>query len=457
MATIEKRGNSYLIRCSSGYDITGKQIRKSMTWKIPDGMSAAKAEKEAKRQAVLFEENVRNGEVLSGKIKFKAFSEQWMQDYAKLNLRPRTLARYREILEKVNMSLGHIELDKLRPQHLMNYYKKLREPVIINKYLPKQDIRKLLKENGITQASIIDNSILTKHSLNKICNGQAVLFDNAQRIATCLNMNLENLFSVIKEEHVLNESTILYYHRVISSVLSWAVKWQVIASNPASRVQPPKASKKEAIYLDEVQAQELLEKLEAAPIQYRTAIEILLFTGMRRGELLGLQWNDVDFDNATISINRSILYHSDYGVFQDDTKNTTSSRVIKTSAPVLQILNKYKLWQTEQRLKVGSQWHDEGWIFTTWNGKPQHPDTLSGWFKNFVLENDLPPIHLHSLRHTNATLLIASGTNLQTVAKRLGHANTTTTSKVYSHAIASADAVAAETLDNILLPKQANA
>lgn len=79
-----------------------------------------------------------------------------------------------------------------------------------------------------------------------------------------------------------------------------------------------------------------------------------------------------------------------------------------------------------------------------------HPDTLSTWFRKFIDSNGLPPVHLHSLRHTNASLLIAAGTNLQTVAKRLGHADATTTARIYSHAIQSADAVAAETLEDIL-------
>ena len=120
------------------------------------------------------------------------------------------------------------------------------------------------------------------------------------------------------------------------------------------------------------------------------------------------------------------------------------------------MLKEYIAWQCEQRLLLGDKWINTGYIFTSWNGKPIHPDTLSGWFRDFVRENNLPDICLHSLRHTNASLLIASGVNLTTVAGRLGHANTNTTTKIYAHAIKSADEMAADTLQNILNPLPAN-
>ncbi len=88
----------------------------------------------------------------------------------------------------------------------------------------------------------------------------------------------------------------------------------------------------------------------------------------------------------------------------------------------------------------------------TWNGEPIHPDTITSWFREFIDKTDLPPIHVHRLRHTNATLLIAAGTNMQAVASRLGHSDANTTNKIYAHAIQTADAVAAEVLEDILYP-----
>ena len=101
---------------------------------------------------------------------------------------------------------------------------------------------------------------------------------------------------------------------------------------------------------------------------------------------------------------------------------------------------------------MGDQWQEHDRLFTQWNGEPIHPDTVTSWFSGFVKKNNLPPETVHSLRHTNATLLIAAGTNLRTVSARLGHSQTSTTANIYAHAIQSADAAAAETLNDILNP-----
>ena len=196
----------------------------------------------------------------------------------------------------------------------------------------------------------------------------------------------------------------------------------------------------------------MLELLEQESIQNRTIVLLLLDTGMRRGELCGLSWDNIDFDRSLIHIEKSSLYLADRGIFEDQTKNQTSHRAIKATQSSMQALQAFREWQEQERQALGDQWQNSGRVFTAWNGSPIHPDTITGWFHDFVEKNDLPPIHIHSLRHTNATLMIAAGVNIQTVASRLGHAKATTTTKIYSHAIQSADEAAAETLQNLLHP-----
>lgn len=116
----------------------------------------------------------------------------------------------------------------------------------------------------------------------------------------------------------------------------------------------------------------------------------------------------------------------------------------------MQMLKDYKAWQAQRRLLLGDCWEDHGRLFTTATGAPIHPDTISGWFADFIKRHKLPHVTLHSLRHTNATLMINSHVPLTTIAARLGHANPTTTAKIYTHAIKTADAVAAEQLNDIL-------
>ena len=117
------------------------------------------------------------------------------------------------------------------------------------------------------------------------------------------------------------------------------------------------------------------------------------------------------------------------------------------------MLRQYRAAQLEARLSVGDQWEDNDFVFTTWNGKALRPDTLTKWFRKFIDRNGLPPITLHGLRHTNATLLIAAGINLRTVSGRLGHSRAATTANIYAHAIQSADAAAADAIDDVLSPK----
>lgn len=137
----------------------------------------------------------------------------------------------------------------------------------------------------------------------------------------------------------------------------------------------------------------------------------------------------------TINISRFSLYLPSKGAFEDDTKNISSCRVIKAPLSAMQSLSALYHWQLTERIRLGSLWKCSDKVFTTADGAPMRPDTLSGWFHDFIQGTDLPPIHLHSLRHTNATLQIANDVSVTTVAGNLGHANANTTTKIYTYAI----------------------
>ena len=454
MATITKRGNSYRITVSCGYDLNGKQLRRTMTWTPPEGMTKRQTEKELDRQAVLFEEKCRTGQVLDGSIRFADFAEQWFANYAEKQLRPRTVGRYRELMPRINAAIGHIRLDRLQPHHLMQFYANLEEAGLRedSKQRFKGDLKEMLRSRSITKTAFAEQAGVSPAVLASITQGKNISAESARRVSDALGEPVGALFEPTGNDKGLSAKTILHHHRLISSILSTAVKWQVIFSNPCERVDPPKVENKEAVYLDEEQTAQLLEALEGESLQHQVIVKLLLYTGMRRGELCGLEWGDIDFDSSTIRVQRSSLYMSGVGVFTDETKNESSQRVMKVSDEAIEMLRVFRTAQRKDRLRLGDQWQDSGRIFTTWNGTPIRPDTITGWFHKFIAKSGLPPIHVHSLRHTNASLLIAAGTNLQTVAKRLGHANTTTTSKIYSHAIKSADEAAAETLQDILHP-----
>lgn len=455
MATIQKRGDTYRITVSCGYNLNGKQIRRTMTWTPEPGMTRRQTEKELDRQAVLFEERCRTGQVLDGNIKFADFAERWFKDYAEKQLRPTTVAGYRHFIKRILPAIGHIRMDKLRPHHFMAFYDNLAESGIREDTLYRctVDFKSFLANEGFTAVQLANQAgvgIRTLYALNR---GQKVKAETARKIDAAFH-RAQSLFEPVDGDKPLTGNTIAHYHKMLSSMMSTAVKWQIIYDNPCARVDPPKAEHKEAAFLDEVQAQRLLDLLDSEPITYRTIITLLLHTGLRRGELCGLEWGDINLEAGLLDVQRNSLYLPEKGVFIDDTKNNSSKRVLKLTADAVSLLRQYKAWQSRERLRIGDQWVDD-WVehprlFTTWNGKPLHPSTVTGWFHNFIARSDLPPVSIHSLRHTNATLLIAAGTNVRTVSAHLGHSQTSTTMNIYSHSIKSAEAAAAEALQSML-------
>ena len=460
MATTERRGNSYRITAYLGYDVNGKQIKKYMTWKPKPGMTKKQIEKELERQKVMFEERAKRGQVLDGSIKFADFAEKWFKEHAEPQLKPKTVAGYRALMPRTIQCIGHIQLDKLQPLHLSEFYHQLeKEGVAGNaRYAASVDIADIRKQKGMKKNTLKTTVNIADSTLDKVENGESVSKDTAERVCTALGLKFDKAFHRVGKT-TLSDRRVRSYHAFISSVLEKAVKWNVIYDNPARRVEPPKQKPIEAQYLDEDEARKLIELLDTVDLQHSVMIQLLLLFGMRRGELLGLKWEDIDFDKSTLSIKETVQYVPGKGVIPGTPKNKSSVRTLKAAPYTMQLLHKYQAWQAQERLKAGDLWNDEGYLFTRYNGKPLHPDSLSNWFRKFIDRNDLPPIHLHSLRHTSATLLIAASTTIPNVSARLGHANTSTTTKIYAHAIQSADAAAAEALEGKLLgtfKKQSN-
>ncbi len=456
MATITNRGNTFRITVSSGYDLHGKQLRKSMTWKPEEGMTKRQIEKEVQRQAVLFEEQVKNGLYVDCNIKFAEFADKWLKEYAEKQLKPKTVAQYRALLPRLNDGIGHLKISKLQPYHIMALYDELsREGIRADtKYKCTLDIKAELKQQKTTQKSLSERAGISIHTIESLARGNNVTKQTAEKIAKAMNNKFADMFKPVGDNK-LSTQTIRHHHILLSSILSTAVQWQVIIYNPCERVKPPKVQQSDPRTLDDMEAMTLLDRLEQEDTQHRTMIQVLMFLGVRREELLGFKWSDIDFENGVISVERSIQYLPDKGLYESDTKTSSSHRVIKMSELVISALKKQRAAQREKRLQLGDRYTDCGYVFTKDDGTPIHPDSLTNWFKKFIRKNTLPDVTLHSLRHTNATLQIANGVPITTVAKRLGHANAGTTTKIYAHAIKTADEAAAEKINDIFSRKQA--
>lgn len=391
--SIEKRGkNSYRLTVSEGFDLNGNPMIHRKT--------VHGTKKDAEVELAKFVTEVQNGLVVDGKsLRFSEFTEIWKRDYGSKELAPTTYKRYCRMLEtRLLPYFGHFYINKIRPTDIMKFYDLLEKDT------------QLVRKSGN--------------------NGE-------------------------KTKKPLSGKTILEHHRLLRAMLHKAVYWQLIVANPAERVQAPKARKPKRRSYDDEQTKMLLENLELLSIEdtkYKVAIIITVFTGVRLGELMGLEWQDVDFKNGIISINRSSQYLSDMGVFTKTPKTESSIREIAIPEFIISLLEEYKLWYEEQKSIYGELWTNSDRLFVQADGKPMHPSSISKWFVKYVNTIGLPVINFHGLRHTNASLLVAQNVDIAVISARLGHAQISTTLDFYVHPLLSHNRKAGYALENLLLP-----
>ena len=391
--SIEKRGkNSYRLIVSEGYDLHGKPLIHRKT--------VHGTKKEAEVELAKFVTEVQNGLVIDGKaLRFSEFVEIWKRDYGSKELAPSTYKRYCRMLEtRLLPYFGRFYINKIKPTDIMKFYDLLEKDT------------QLVRKQG-------NNGAKTKKPLSG--------------------------------------KTILEHHRLLRAMLHKAVYWQLIVTNLAERVQPPKARKPKRKSYDDEQTKILLENLEQLSIEdtkYKVAIILTVFTGVRLGELMGLEWQDIDFKNGIICINRSSQYLADLGVFTKVPKTESSIREIAIPEFIISLLEEYKLWYEDQKSFYGELWTDSDRLFVQVDGKPMHPSTISKWFVKFVAQIGLPVINFHGLRHTNASLLVAQNIDIAVISARLGHAQISTTLDFYVHPLLSHNRKAGYALENLLLP-----
>ena len=289
---------------------------------------------------------------------------------------------------------------------------------------------------------------MSRSTVNQALEGKSIDKKSAEAIAGALGLKVSRAFTLTTHGEPFAPASVISYHRTLSSILSRAVKWGYIQINPADAAEKPSLGGREAAYLEEADARRLLELLQDEPIRWRALITFDLMSGLRRGELLGLRWQDVDLDAHTITIRQTSNYLPGKGVYVSTPKTATSARPLLLSTAAIMMLLEYKTWQDRQRERLGDAWVDQdGRVFTTDAGAPVFPDSVTQWFSAFIARSGMPKVTVHSLRHTYASLMIADGVPLVVVSKQLGHAQTSTTANIYAHAIASAQAKAMQTFD----------
>jgi integrase len=248
----------------------------------------------------------------------------------------------------------------------------------------------------------------------------------------------------------LAPKTIRHNLSFVSDVFAYGVKMGVVSDNPCTKVTLPKVEQTEKkIYtIDEVQ--KFLTLLNDEPLKYRTFFNLMIYSGFRRGEMLGLEWKDVDFENNIIKIRRTSNYTAQQGIYTDTTKTKKSQRTLKFPQCVMDLLREYKQEQDAERDKLGSKWVDYDRLFVKWNGEPMNNNTPYFWFNEFCEKNNFRFCDIHSLRHFYASALINKGVDAAAVSGALGHSTIGTTTSIYCHVFGQAQARASEAIASVL-------
>ncbi|MDF9844591.1 MULTISPECIES: site-specific integrase [unclassified Paenibacillus] len=260
-----------------------------------------------------------------------------------------------------------------------------------------------------------------------------------------------------KDGKSLSSGTIQINHRVLKNIFKRAVEWKVIKDNPAASVQKPKVTSKQNTPYNEQEVKQLLQALQKEPIRWRVMITLAITTGLRRGELLGLEWKHVDLKTGVISVEQSVALSPKGNAHVKDPKTKGSKRKVSLPASVLEELKDYAKHQAKERDRNEIIWEggDRKFLFCHLNGKAYHQERPYLWFRQFLKKNGFRYIRFHDLRHTSATLLINQGVHAKIISERLGHGNISTTMNVYGHALQSADQAAADKFDSLFRPQSA--
>jgi integrase len=373
--TIKKEGNSWFVLFDLGKDpITKKRKQKKKR--------GFKTKKEAEKYLSEQLNAVEKGTYFEpSEMTFSEYLDYWLKTYAKPNTSQRTFENYYYMINQhIKSSLGNIQISKLQPAHIQEYY-----------------AQKL--ENG-----------------KKYGGG-------------------------------LSAQSVKHHHRLIFKTLKDAVKWQLLIRNIAEAVTPPKTTKVEMKTWDNEQVKSFLMESRASPYYpiYLTAI----YTGMRRGEVLGLRWQDLDFENNIIYVRQTLQEVKKIGLTFKEPKSG-KSRSITITSNISNKLKKVYKQQLENKLFFGSHYNDYDLVFAQKNGKPIQPTEMARNYRNVVDKSGLPYIRFHDLRHTHATLMLKQGVHPKVVSERLGHSTIGITMDTYTHVLPNMQKEAAHQFEQLI-------
>ena len=437
MANLQERRDkdgkliSYSIRIYRGRGQDGKQLKPfTATFEVKPTWSEKSARKKAEAYAATLEDRVRNGLVSDNRQRFDEYCEYVLEQKARTGTKKTSIKGYRAMTKRIYAAIGHILLKDIRPDHLNRFYAQLEEDGsgIEKRTACSRKLADLLKEKKMTRKSLSEGAGVPINTVYSAVKGNPVPAKTAIALSKELGMDVNEVFDTQKKLHTLSANTVQHYHRLISMVLEQAVKEGLIPQNVSKRATLPKLQRKEVNHFQPEELLKICEALQGEPIKWRALVMVLMMSGCRRGEVLGLKWDKVDFAQNTILIDNNVLYVPKVGIYEDTPKTAKSRRLIALPPDTIELLRKYKAWQEEEIKALKGYYQDRGFLFAQEDGGPMHPDSVNTWLDRFSQRHGLPHINPHAFRHSMASVLYYNGMDSVSISARLGHAQVSTTS-----------------------------
>ena len=339
------------------------------------------------------------------------------------------------------------EAKKLEARLIKDYQKGI--TIDSSKITLKEHLKEWLKEDctGLAPRTYASyKMIIEKHLIPAL--GQLKMNEiNTKHIMSYQNYKLEE--GCIKDKGGLSNRTVQYHHRVLSRALKVAARWQIIDNNPCEFVDAPSVRKPDIETLGVSDLEKLI--MTAKGTWFFEILLIAIYTGMRRGEILGLRWKDINFEKEEIKVRQQAQHIRNEGIILRALKSDAAIREIEIPSFIIKLLKKIKSDQSEIKLSLGGKYNDKDLVFCYGDGSPRNPQGVTKKFNKLLEEADINKNYrFHDLRHTFATLALQEGTEMKTLQKILGHSTYSTTADLYTHITDKMKKEAAESISRAL-------
>lgn len=445
---------AYQITVSKGIDPrTGKQCRRYKTFTPWDGMSKREIKTEIEKIRVELGGARTNTNNRESRKTFALYAAELIDRRERSGqYKARTAASYRRLLNVICTDFCNMSLNEITPTTIESFYDMLRRDGsrrCNQTATAKPTLTDYLHKYSITDKELIERSGVARSTWQRIKHSEPVTNEIAARISNALGKRTTDFFVPVVTDEPISERTIQLYAHFIGGVLRSAVKKGLIPDNPVDLADPPEPEHKDTAAIANSTMDQVFRHLSNEPLRWQLTVYLLAITGARRGEIAGLRWDDIDLDQGLIHIQHSLNYTPENGIFLDSTK-TKNKRYVKIPPQIIRLLRQYRAEQAEYILACCGQYDNQGYLFTQPDGKPSNPETITAWFCRFSKRHNLHGVHAHAFRHSAASILIANGVDVVTVASMLGHSDPTTTERVYAHALEESRAKAAECITSAI-------